>query len=222
MIPIVVLASGRGSNFDAIQNAIENRSLSARILAVISDRPEAPVLEKAMKKGIEAVALPFTQSSTPAGSSIEARRQEHEDRLVKELEKIQPRFIVLAGYKRIVTSHLIEAFRSDRGYSRIVNIHPSLLPAFSGLNSYAQAFQYGVKVTGVTVHLVEQQVDSGPICAQEAFSIADCSNEEEVEERGLLVEHRLYPSALSWILPEKFDLERHSVKAEGRLCVRQN
>jgi phosphoribosylglycinamide formyltransferase-1 len=105
---------------------------------------------------------------------------------------------------RILTPYLIDAFRCDKGYSRMVNIHPSLLPAFPGTHAYAQAFRYGVKITGVTVHLVEPVVDSGPICAQEAFSIEDCQSEDEVEMRGLAVEHRLYPKALNWILAERF------------------
>ena len=109
----------------------------------------------------------------------------------------------------------------------MVNIHPSLLPAFPGLNSYAQAYRYGAKVAGVTVHLVEAEVDSGPICAQEAFSIDDCQSEEEVEKRGLAVEHQLFPQVLSWVLPEKFIIERRpllgsSEKANGRLCVCPN
>jgi phosphoribosylglycinamide formyltransferase-1 len=118
-----------------------------------------------------------------------------------------------------MTPHLIEAFRSERGYSRIINIHPSLLPAFTGVSSYRQAFEFGVKTTGVTVHLVEAAVDSGPICAQEVFDIGDCKSVDEVERRGLAIEHRLFPETLKWVLPEAFSVEK---RGPGRFSVRAN
>jgi phosphoribosylglycinamide formyltransferase 1 len=218
MIPIVVLASGRGSNFEAIHHAIQKKILDAKILAVISDKPNAIVLEKAKEYGIEALSIPFP-SAQKGGHSLEIRRKEHEFQVLEKLEKIKPHFLVMAGYMRIVTSQLIEAFRSERGYSRMVNIHPSLLPAFPGVNAYAQAYQYGTQCAGVTVHLVEATVDSGPICAQESFSIAGCKSVSEVEQRGLMVEHRLFPQTLSWVLPENFRVEK---RAEGRICVSPN
>jgi len=200
MIPIVVLASGRGSNFEALQKAIEHHQLNAKIQAVVSDRPEALVLEKAQQLGIPALAVPLPLE----GDSTRSRRQKHEALILDKLKVFSPKFLVLAGYMRILTPSFIEAFRSDRGYSRVVNIHPSLLPAFAGTHAYAQAFRAGVKVTGVTVHLVEPDVDTGPICAQESFSISDCQSESEVEKRGFAVEHRLYPETLSWVLSEEF------------------
>ncbi len=209
MIPVAVLASGRGSNFDAILAAIRQGKLDARVVALVSDQPSAPVLQKATAEGIEAICVP--------GLGKE-RREEHEREILKRLGPFAPRFLVMAGYMRIVTPVLIEAFRSERGYSRVTNVHPSLLPAFPGVKSYAQAFSHGVKVAGVTVHLVEEEVDSGPICAQEAFSIGDCSSAEEVERLGLAIEHRLYPETLSWVLPEKFEV----VQREGRVCVRKS
>ena len=167
---IVIFASGRGSNFDALHKAVEEKQLAADILAVISDNPEALVLEKARKVGIPAVAIPFQ-----GGQS----RAEHERKIVEALKPFQPKFLAVAGYMRIVTDLLIEAFRSEKGYARIVNIHPSLLPAFPGLNAYEQAFHAGVKFAGATVHLVEKEVDSGPICAQEVFSIEECRSVSE-------------------------------------------
>jgi phosphoribosylglycinamide formyltransferase 1 len=217
MIPIVVLASGRGSNYSALQKARLAGKLKADIRAVITDNPDAGVISKAKADGVQTILLPFPE--VREGVSIQARRQEHEALLLKELRSIQPRFLVFAGYMRIITSQLIEAFRSERGYSRLVNIHPSLLPAFPGVHSYAQAFHYGVKVTGITVHLVEAEVDQGPICAQEAFTIEDCKSEDEVEKRGLAVEHRLYPETLDWVLREDFKLEYRSKR---RLCVCSN
>jgi phosphoribosylglycinamide formyltransferase-1 len=217
MIPIVVFASGRGTNFNAIQKSIERKELKAQIVAVVSDKPDALVLSKARDFGIPAVVVPVSKVSPHYLG--EERRRVHEELILQELEQFRPRFLVMGGYMRILTHRLIEAFRSEKGYSRIVNIHPSLLPSFPGIHSYAQAFRYGVKVTGVTVHFVEKEVDAGPICAQETFSIADCQNEAEVEERGLVVEHRLLPQTLSWILTENFTLVSRS---EGRFCVRPN
>jgi phosphoribosylglycinamide formyltransferase-1 len=209
--PIAIFASGRGSNFDAIESAIRMETLDAKIVAVVSDQPQAPVLEKARKAGLRAIAVP-----------VQSSRLEHEKKILSELSGVSPKFLVLAGYMRIITPHLIDNFRSERGYSRIVNIHPSLLPSFAGVNSYAQAFQHGVKVAGVTVHLVENQVDSGPICAQSSFDISDCESESEVEKRGLAIEHRLYPESLAWILPEQFSVIQRSSQTSGRLCVRAN
>src|SRR5262249_9045185 len=136
----------------------------------------------------------------PAGAPIEQRRKRHEEKIAAALKEFSPRFLVMAGYMRILTRHLIDLYRDPRGYTRIVNIHPSLLPAFPGVDAYRQAFEYGTKIAGATVHLVDVEVDGGPICAQEAFSIADCRSAEEVEKRGLAVEHRLFPETLRWVL----------------------
>jgi phosphoribosylglycinamide formyltransferase-1 len=217
MIPIVVMASGRGSNFDAIQQAIVQGRLKAEILGVISDQRGAGVLARAEEFGIPTWVVPFPDRSE--AENILDRRLRHESRLLEVIGPLQPRFIVMAGYMRIITSSLIDAFRCDKGYSRMVNIHPSLLPAFPGLHGYGQAFRYGAQVAGVTVHLVEAGVDSGPICAQEVFSIVDCRSEQEVEKRGLAIEHRLYPETLKWILSENFQLIPRS---EGRFCVCPN
>ena len=151
-----------------------------------------------------------------AGETDADRRTRHEELILAALAPLKPAFLILAGYMRILTPRLLGAFRSPRGYARVVNIHPSLLPAFPGTGGYAQAWEHGAKVAGASVHLVDEGVDEGPICAQEAFSIAECRSAEEVEKMGLAVEHRLYPRALSWILEEKFEIE----KMKGRPCVR--
>ncbi len=213
-VSIAILASGRGSNFDAIAEAIAQGSLEAKIIGVISDREKAAVLTKAAARGIPAKFIP---AEADPDSPIEERRRRHDRKVVAALQEWRPKFIVMAGYMRVVTDELIEAFRSDRGYSRIVNIHPSLLPAFPGKDSYRQAFEQGAKVAGVTVHLVEQEVDSGPICDQRAFPIGDCKTVMEVEEKGLKIEHELYPATLRWVLPENFEVNRR-----GRTCVSPN
>ncbi len=221
-VPIAILASGRGSNFDAIADAIESGHLDARITSVVSDRPEAPVLEKARARGLKVHSVPFAPATSSAG--IEERRVRHDEEILRRISSETPRFLVMAGYMRIVSPLILEAFRSERGeYCRVVNVHPSLLPAFSGTSGYAQAFEHGCQVAGVTVHLVDQGLDSGPICAQEAFGISDCRSAREVEARGLQIEHRLYPQTLSWILPEKFEIETRSALAPPRRpCVRPN
>jgi phosphoribosylglycinamide formyltransferase-1 len=203
--PIAILASGRGSNFDAILAATREGRLDARIVAVVSDRAPAPVLEKARAAGIPALHVASGEG-----------RAAHERRVLEGLAPHGPRFLVLAGYMRLLSPVLLEAFRSPRGYSRITNIHPSLLPAFPGKDSYAQAWRHGAQVTGCTVHLVDDGLDSGPICAQRAFPIDDCASPAEVEARGLREEHRLYPETLAWVLPERFTIEK---RAE-RTCVR--
>ncbi len=215
-LPIAILASGRGSNFEAIAAAHARGELpGVTIAAVLSDRSDAPVLAKAKALGIAALTVP--PPSTQAGESAAARRERHDSLILQALAPFRPRFLVMAGYMRLVSPRLIEAFRSEHGYSRIVNIHPSLLPAFPGLEGYAQAFRHGAKITGATVHLVDDGLDTGPICAQEAFSIADCEDEAAVEKRGLEVEHRLYPQALRWVLAERFRVE---TRQKGRVCVR--
>lgn len=206
-VPITVLASGRGTNFQAIAEAARSGQLSVEIVALVSDNPKAGALEIAERFGIPTQVVLKKPRDT---------QDDHDARVLYALTK-EPRFLVLAGYRRILSQLLIERFRNEKdSYTRIVNVHPSLLPSFPGLQSYKQAFQYGAKVTGVTVHLVEQEVDSGPILAQEAFSISDCKTPEEVEERGLAIEHRLYPQTLSWFLQGRF----HAVKSEGRIHVR--
>jgi phosphoribosylglycinamide formyltransferase-1 len=211
---IAVLASGRGSNFDAILAATRSRALDAEIVAVVTDRPGAPVVDKARKAGIQVFEIPFPAAD--GQPDIQLRRQLHEQKVLAELAPLNPRFLVLAGYMRVMTPKLIEAFRSPQGYTRIINVHPSLLPAFPGVGSYAQAFKHGAKLAGVTVHLVEHEIDSGPICAQEAFSISACASAEDVERLGLAIEHRLYVETLSWVLPEQFTFERRGERHHVR------
>lgn len=201
-VRIAVLASGRGSNFEAIIRSISTQSLNAEIVALVSDRAEARALEIARAEGIPALLIPSNKN----------------DEIFETLKPYAPRFLVMAGFMRIVGPKLLHHFRSDKGYTRITNIHPSLLPAFPGLNSYSQAFNYGCKVAGVTVHLADSGVDSGPICAQESFSIEGMTSSSEVEKKGLELEHRLYPKTLNWVLKEEFKVEMN----EGRLCVRSS
>src|SRR5689334_5953188 len=130
MIPIVVFASGTGSGFESIAQAVAEGRLQAEIRALVCDQPAAGVLEKAHKRGIKTILVPKAEGET---------RASHDERILAEILPLQPRFLVMAGYMRIVSSKLLESFRSERGYARVVNIHPSLLPAFPGVGAYAQA-----------------------------------------------------------------------------------
>ncbi|MBK9321747.1 MAG: phosphoribosylglycinamide formyltransferase [Bdellovibrionaceae bacterium] len=194
---IAILASGRGSNFEAIASAVISGDLPAEIVLIASDKQEAPVLEKAKSKGLRVLA------------------EKDQSALLGVLKSLQVDYVVLAGYMRILSKDFISAFADPRGFSRIVNIHPSLLPAFPGLESYRKAFESGVKVAGVTVHFVDAGIDTGPICAQESFEISDCKTLEEVEARGLAVEHKLYAKTLNWILRNEFKINERG----GRLHV---
>lgn len=191
---IAVLASGRGSNFSAIAKAVSDHVLNAEIVLVASDRGDAAVLAKAQSMGLKTLV------------------EKDQMRLAFVLRELQVDYVVLAGFIRILKKEFIEVFHDARGFARIVNIHPSLLPELPGLDSYRRAFEQKLSKTGVTVHFVDSGVDTGPICAQESFSIADCHSVEEVEKRGLAIEHTLYAKTLSWILADKFEISKQGEK----------
>lgn len=210
-VKAALLASGRGTNFQALMEATRADQLSVEWVALVCDRPNAPVIEKAKLSGIEVKMV------------LQESRIHQDEKILEALRPYQPQFLVMAGYTRIVTAKLLEAFRSPRGYTRVTNIHPSLLPAFPGLHSYEKAYDYGAKWAGVTVHCVEEQVDSGPILAQEVFDISKCESASEVEKLGLAVEHRLYSQTLKWFFEEKFELSHRGGEGpKRRICVRPN
>ncbi|MEX2607004.1 MAG: phosphoribosylglycinamide formyltransferase [Kiritimatiellia bacterium] len=176
-----VMASGRGSNFVAIQNEIERGTLDAEIALMISDRGNAHVLELAEKRCIPARSLPYDKSDRAAfekqaGDAFEAAGSD---------------YIVLAGFMRILTPYFIERFSG-----RILNIHPSLLPSFKGLHPQRQALEAGVKFSGCTVHLVTSDLDDGPILAQAVVPVLAGDTEESLSARILEQEHRLYAEAI--------------------------
>lgn len=213
---IAILASGRGSNFDAIADAVAQGKLAAEIVCVLSDRADAPVLTKASARGLRAIHV--APPATSAGD-LDSRRRVHDQEVVTALRAVQAEWIVMAGYMRVVTPVLLDAFKVQSGdYSRVVNIHPSLLPAFPGVESYQRAFEHGCALAGVTVHLVSEGVDAGPICAQESFAIGECRDVAEIERLGLAIEHRLYPQTLQWLLHQNFKLVQH----KERLSVRKS
>lgn len=177
MTRLGVLLSGRGSNFEAIADA----ELPAEIAVVVSNKADAPGLNAARRRGLTAVANPV------AGRSREA----YDLSLIEILREHQVELVCLAGYMRLLSPVFIEAFRG-----RILNIHPSLLPAFPGLDAQQQALEHGVKIAGCTVHWVTEQMDAGPIVLQAAVPVLEEDTVETLSVRILEEEHRLYPEAI--------------------------
>ena len=192
-----VLLSGRGSNFVAIADAASRGDLPAEVAVVISNQPGAAGLERARERGIPAVLLPHQGR----------KRAEHEAEVLAALRSHQVDWVCLAGYLRIVGPALVGAYPQ-----RLLNIHPSLLPSFPGLDAQRQAFDHGVKVSGCTVHLVDAGLDTGPIVLQRAVDVADAGSAEEVAARILAVEHAAYVEALGRLLSEPWSLQGRRIR----------
>jgi phosphoribosylglycinamide formyltransferase-1 len=179
---IAVFASGTGSNFAAIARAIERRELSCDLKLLVCDNPKAKVIDKARRIGVEILLL--DRAGFKNGQDFEAA-------IISRVKKDKIKLIVLAGFMRILSAHFVKSFRN-----RIINIHPSLLPAFKGAEGIHDAFAYGAKVTGVTVHFVDEHMDHGPIILQETVPVKDADTLGSLEARIHKVEHRLYPKAI--------------------------
>ncbi len=191
--PIGVLASGRGSNLQAIIDAIEAGRLDCELAVVVSDRADAAALERAREHGVKAVFV----------NPREHPNRESFDRAVlAHLAEHRVELVCLAGFMRVLTPGFIAAYRN-----RIMNIHPALLPAFPGLHAQRQALEHGVKVSGATIHFVDERVDTGPIILQAAVPVFEDDTEETLSVRILEQEHQIYPRAIQLF-------------AEGRLEVR--
>ena len=180
---LAVLLSGRGSNFQAIHDAIQRGELDASIACVISNRPDAPGIERAREYGYDAHVL--DHKTFP-------NRAMHEDAVLRALDATRPDYIALAGYMRLLSAPFIERWRN-----RIVNIHPSLLPSFPGVDAQAQAVAYGVKVSGCTVHFVDEHLDAGPIIVQRTVPVEEGDTAETLSARILEEEHVAYVEALA-------------------------
>ncbi|HET6648117.1 MAG TPA: phosphoribosylglycinamide formyltransferase [Pyrinomonadaceae bacterium] len=187
-----ILISGRGSNMLAIAEAIEKgRIPGAEISLVISDQPEAPGLERATERGLKARTI----------EKGDGTREEHEQELLTALSESQVDVVCLAGYMRVLSSYFIDAYRG-----RILNIHPSLLPAFPGLAAQRQTLDHGAKWTGCTVHFVDEALDGGPIIAQSIVPVLDYDTEETLSARILEQEHVLYPEAVAIVVSGKYEV----------------
>ena len=184
-----ILLSGRGSNFEAIANNIEAGRLPARIAVVISNRADAPGIENARRRGLKAVVIP----------SKGCPREEHDRLVVAALREAAVELVVLAGYMRLLSPWFIQQFRQ-----RIVNIHPSLLPAIPGLEAQKQAFDYGVKVSGCTVHFVDEDLDHGPILVQRVVPVLPGDDDHTLAARILKQEHQAYSEAIRMIIEGKY------------------
>ena len=210
---IAVLASGRGSNLQAVIDAIEAGTLDATLALVLSNKSDAPALERARKHGAPAVFLdakPFsTKSSDP--KEKQAAREAYDRTVLDVLKQHDIGLVVLAGYMRIVTTVLINAYPN-----RIMNIHPSLLPSFPGLEVQQKALDWGVKVAGCTVHFVTEGVDEGPIILQAAVPVLDGDTVETLAARILVEEHRIYPRAIQFHAEGRLHVEGRRVRIDDR------
>src|SRR5215470_9833867 len=195
-----ILLSGRGSNFEAIANSIQAGRLPAEIAIVISNRADAPGLESARRRGLNAKLI------ASKGRVLE----EHEAEVIAALKQAGVDVVCLAGYMRLFSPQFIRAFPN-----RIVNIHPSLLPAFPGLDAQKQAVEHGVKVSGCTVHFVDEHLDHGPIILQKTVPVLDGDDDHSLAARILQQEHLAYTEALRLVLTGE-------VEVRGRKVVRKS
>jgi phosphoribosylglycinamide formyltransferase 1 len=189
-----ILLSGRGSNFLAIHHAIVEGRLKAEIAVVLSNKEDAPGLEAARSLGLKGLLIP------QQGKGAEARAA-HDAQMIAALKDAEVDLVCLAGYMRIITPPFIQAFPN-----KIVNIHPSLLPAFPGLDAQHQAFDYGVKVAGCTVHFVDEAVDHGVIILQRTVAVHEEDTAEVLAARILEQEHSVYPEAIERVLSGRYEI----------------
>lgn len=198
---VAVLLSGRGSNFLALHGAMERGEVPARIVRVISNLPEAPGLDKARDLHLPSLAIPHR---------LERSRAAHEAKVLAALADAEVEWVCLAGYMRLLSSTFVASFAG-----RILNVHPSLLPAFPGLHPQRQALRHGVRVSGCSVHLVDEELDAGPIVVQRVVEVRDDDTEDSLAARILVEEHKAYPEALRRLLTERWSVEGRRVLFSG-------
>jgi phosphoribosylglycinamide formyltransferase-1 len=187
---VAILLSGRGSNFLALHGAMERGEIPAQVVRVISNVPDAPGLQRAHDLRLPTVSIP---------SRLEASREAHEAKVLAALEGARVDWVCLAGYMRLLSDSFVGCYRE-----RVLNIHPSLLPAFPGREPQRQALEHGVRVSGCTVHLVDEGLDSGPIVVQRVVSVQDQDTPESLSARILAEEHVAYPEALKRLLTQSW------------------
>ena len=197
-VPVAVLASGGGTNLQALIDACSDPAFPASIAVVLSNRPKSGAIERAKRAGIRTEAV--LRREFPS-------REEFDAETVRRLRAYGVQWVVLAGYMRLITPVFLCAFPN-----RVLNIHPSLLPAFPGLNAQAQAHAYGVRIAGCTVHFVDEGADSGPIIAQAAVPALATDSVEDLQQRILAQEHRLLPTCLRWAVENRISLDGRRVR----------
>jgi phosphoribosylglycinamide formyltransferase-1 len=195
---IAVLISGSGTNLQSIIDRSESGDLPAEVACVMSDREKAFGLERARKHGIPAFFV------DPKGY---AKREDHEEAIIKLLDGHGVELVVLAGYMRLLTPHILGRYRN-----RIINIHPALLPSFPGTDGYGDAWRYGVKVSGCTVHFVDEGCDTGPIILQGVNPVEENDTFESFRERGLKLEHKVLPEAIKLYCEGRLKIEGRKVR----------
>ncbi|MFA5143340.1 MAG: phosphoribosylglycinamide formyltransferase [Candidatus Omnitrophota bacterium] len=195
---IAVLCSGNGSNLQAIIGRVADGYIPARIVLVVSDNKDAYALKRARRAGIETLVLDPGNFGT---------REKFDREIIKNLRTKKVGLVVLAGYMRLLGSHFIKEYKG-----RIVNIHPSLLPSFKGTHGIKDALEYGVKVTGPTVHFVDEQLDHGPIILQKALEVRASDTEETLFARVHKEEHKIYPEAIKLFVEGRFRIDGRKVK----------
>ncbi|MDO9325703.1 MAG: phosphoribosylglycinamide formyltransferase [Methanoregula sp.] len=195
---IAVVASGRGSNFQAIIDAISTGKIPAECAALITDNPKAYAIERAQKAGIPCRIVDY--STFPS-------REVYERALLATMQDAGVDLFVLAGYMRILGSSIVKAFPG-----KMINIHPALLPSFTGLHAQRQAVQHGVKVAGCTVHFVDESLDGGPIILQKCVPVLDSDDEDDLAERILGQEHVVFPEAIRLFCEDRLIIEGRKVR----------
>lgn len=199
VLKIGVLGSGSGTNFQAVVDNVAAGKVPVKIACVISDVENALILERGRKHGIEALYIPPGKYKTKLEEDVEAK-------YVKALKDRGVGLVVLAGYMRMVKEELLNAFPN-----RIINIHPSILPAFRGLEAWKQALEYGVKYTGCTVHFIEMDMDTGPIIMQAVVEVKDDDTPQTLHQRIQVQEHRIYPEVIRLIAEGRLELRGRKV-----------
>lgn len=198
---IAVFASGRGTNFSAIARAVKRGRLKVSLALLISDNPKAGVIARAKRAGVKVELI--KREDFPG-------RREFEDRIISHLKENNIELVILAGFMRLLTSEFIAQYKN-----KILNIHPALLPGFKGTQAIKDAFDYGAKVTGVTVHFVDEKMDHGAIILQQAVKIEKNDTLQSLEEKIHKVEHKLYPEAVRLYVEGKLRVEGRRVEVSN-------
>ncbi len=201
MISLGILISGSGTNLQSIMDAIEEKRLNAKINLVISNRRDAFGLERAKQRNIPTMCIPHEDFSS---------REAHEEVILQNLKENKVELVVLAGYMRLITKYFVSAYKD-----KILNIHPALLPSFKGTHAQERATLYGVKITGATVHFVDEEMDHGPIIIQGAIPISHSLSPSEVAAKILTIEHRIYPQAIEWFSQHRLEISGKRVILHG-------